>query len=295
MHKTILFTSCNNSTSSTADYRSGTEGIVVNVLDIKKGDKFVQGENLNMMLEVFNKGLFDRPEGFITITGYGPNTIFFKSNKVDLPPLLGKKPYMPEGDSRIINFDETSVLNVPYGSSYNVDLLISTCYKFKTSAVVPICVIPSMKEYTAGTATCTVHPYSLPSQAAPVSVAYIEPSMSEDMIQFLIHIENVGDGRIVKEEKIIKDDASGGCPANVGMTDVDEVGIKVQVSALGLAECKNNNRIKLIDDKGIALCYIKKGTGTYSYTTEMEITLDYGYSSSITKSIEIINPFYIGT
>ncbi|MFH1440026.1 MAG: hypothetical protein ABIG89_05645 [Candidatus Woesearchaeota archaeon] len=286
----ISIVSCTSNSSTSTEYKTGKEGINMELLNMKQGSKFVQGEYLSLVMDIQNKGYFSQPDGFITIKGHDPNAIHFKETVFTLPSLLGKRSYMPEGGSNIIKFDEEKPLTVPYGSSYKANLMFTACYNYETQAVVSVCVIPDMKEYTAGTTTCRLEAKSLSSQAAPVAVTYIEPSMSADKLQYIIHVTNVGDGVVVKRDKINQKD----CPSNIGSIDVDEMKIAVSLSALGEAECENDNIIRLIDGKGVALCSIGKGTGAYSYTTQMEIVLDYGYSSNIFQEIEIINPFYTG-
>jgi len=281
----LFLISC--SIQSSKDYGTGTEGIRIEMLDVNKGDRFIQGQNLNIVLEISNQGRYDEPMGHIAISGYDPSAIFFSEQKKELPFLLAKNQYT-DGESKIIKIEELQPLKVPYGSSYKTNIMFSTCYNYQTKATLPVCIIPNIDEYVKGTSTCRIEPTSLSTQGAPVAVTYIEPSMSNDQLQFLIHIANVGKGVIIKEDHL------NDCPTNIGLTDIDELVIEARISALGYAECTNNGRVKLIDGKGVALCYLPKGFGTYSYTTEMEITLNYGYSTSINKQIEVINPFYTG-
>lgn len=281
----LFLVSCSNQYSK--DYSTGTEGIRIEMLDINKGDRFIQGQNLNLVLEISNQGRYDEPMGHIAISGYDPSAIFFSEPRKELPMLLAKNQYT-DGESKIIKLEELQPLKVPYGSSYKTNIMITACYNYQTKATLPVCIIPNMDEYVKGTSTCKIEPTSLSTQGAPVAVTYIEPSMSNEQLQFLIHIANVGKGVIIKEDHL------NDCPTNIGLTDIDELVIEARISALGYAECTNNGRVKLIDGKGVALCYLPKGFGTYSYTTEMEIVLNYGYSTSINKQIEVINPFYTG-
>ncbi|MBT4540294.1 hypothetical protein HOC35_02165 [Candidatus Woesearchaeota archaeon] len=265
----------------------GSKGIELEVKYFKPNHQFVHGEFMNLFIEVMNKGVYDNPTGFIKIIGHDSNAISFKETKKDLPSLVGKKPYIPEGDSFILKFEETAPLNVPYGSSHQSNLLISACYNYQTNAIVTVC-IPTLKEYAEGSPVCKTGAKSLSSQGAPVAVTYIEPSVGADELQYIIHVSNVGDGVIIKEDML------SNCPSEIGPSDIDEVRIDVQISALGTATCTNNNLIKLYDGNGATICRIKKGTGDVSYETQMGILLNYAYTSSIKESINIVDPFYTG-
>jgi hypothetical protein len=265
----------------------GTKGIDLNVQYIKPGQSFVHGEFLDLYLEVMNKGMYDDPKGFITITGHNTNAISFKETKKEIPTLLGKKTYLPEGDSFIIKFDEIQPLNVPYGSSHTSNLLISSCYEYKTMAIVSVCV-PSRDDFRSGTSICKQSVHSMSSQGAPVAVTYIEPSMGAEELQYVVHVSNVGDGVVIKQDNL------DNCPSQISPNDVDEIEIEMQVSALGVVTCTNDNKIRLLDGKGATICKVKKNKESGSYMTQMEIILSYGYSSSITEKIKIVDPFYTG-
>jgi hypothetical protein len=283
----LFLTSCNTIPSQQdTSYLTGTDGIQMNVAYFKPGHKFVQGEYLNLHLDVFNKGVYDNPDGFIKISGYDPASIFFNDAQKQLPALVGKKQYLPEGDSYLVRFEETSPLKVNYGSSSKTNLLISACYNYQTKAVFPVCV-PSMADYMQGSAVCMPEARSLSSQGAPVAVTYVEPTVGSNMLQFMIHISNVGEGKIVRQDLLEN------CPL-LGYGDFDEVSIRADISSLGQAQCGTGD-VKLLDGEGVAICQIPISQATdYSYLTEMQITLDYGYTSSITEPIEITNPFYTG-
>ncbi len=284
----LITNSCNNiPSSSDTSFLTGAQGIEMHVQYIKPGHKFVQGEYLNMYLEVFNKGVYDNPDGFIKISGYDSSSIFLKDSEKQLPALIGKKQYLPDGDSYLVKFEEISPLKVNYGSSSTTNLLISACYYYQTKAVLPVCV-SSMQDYIKGSPVCMPEVKSLSSQGAPVAVTYVEPTIGSNALQFMIHISNVGEGKIIKKELLEN------CPSSLSYGDFDEVSIQVQLSSLGMAQC-GTGKIKLLDGKGVAICQISNPQNTdYSYLTEMEIILDYGYTSSITELIEVINPFYTG-
>ncbi|MBT4823745.1 hypothetical protein HOL83_01260 [Candidatus Woesearchaeota archaeon] len=292
----MFLVSCSQSADPTLDVAHGTQGIELTLHDVKNTASFIKGEKLNFMLEVKNLGTNDVPGGFIVVWGYDPNAIFFKDSSgsstiLDLPLLEGVKPYMPEGDSQFIEIQEEKTLNVPYGSSYNTNLLFSTCYDYQTTAVVPVCVITDMDEYISGSSTCELISQTLSSQGAPVAVTYVEPRMSEEEIQFLIEVKNVGDGDVILEGAATDKSI---CPVGIDMTNSNELEVSAHISGLGYGVCKNDGNIKLSNGKGVALCSFKKGTKKSSYTTELEIILLYGYSSSLDVPIEIIDPFYSG-
>jgi hypothetical protein len=68
------------------------------------------------------------------------------------------------------------------------------------------------------------------------------------------------------------------------------VNFKVDLSSYTNAECNpSDGKVRLIDGKGVIFCKIGVELLT-SYYAPLNIILDYGYSSSVTKDVQIQNP-----
>lgn len=285
----LFLASCISTDKTTgSEYRTGTQGIVADFLTASQKQLFFEGDFLNLVLDVKNKGVFADYEGFVIVSGYDPNAIFIGEVKKTIPMIEPKSAYLPEGGSELLEFKESRQMKVPYGSSYKPIIIASSCYTYQTKAALKTCVIPNYNEYIRGDTVCMPAAAALDSQGAPVAVVSVDETASPTKIQYLITLKNVGNGQIIKKDRTSE------CPFNLGVHDIDEAVIKVEVSALGEVMCENDNRIKFFEGSGRAVCTIDiTPADKKSYETEMEITVDYGYTSSISREIEIINPAYI--
>lgn len=266
------------------DYRHGTDGLVLNFEGMSK--KIYSGSELGLVIEVRNKGAYDIQRGYarVFLSGYDPTAIQFGNDVFDVQETTGKNPYVPEGGYSVIEISENGAASVPFGDSYEPTLMATSCYKYQTLATPGVCVVSSPSAIIRDD-VCTPGTITMSSQGAPVAVTKVEEEVGEQTLNFIITVENKGDGKVV-------DLASLGdkCPFNLKYTDLNLVNFNVEVRGQSPAECTPvDNKVRLVDGKGVFYCKVNTQLET-SYTTPLIITLDYGYSSSITKRIEIVNP-----
>lgn len=273
------------------DYRSGTQGLEVVFAADTPPSKVYAGSYLNMVLEVKNKGAFDIENGnaMVYLTGFDPTAIKLqgydtknKYKKIMVPPTTGKNAYIPEGGYNVIDVKESDKVSVPFGESYKPKLMATTCYKYYTLATPTVCVV-SNPESILKENICKPDSITMSSQGGPVAVTKVEEEVMQQMLNFIITVENVGNGKVIDQNRL------NNCPFNLGHTDLNLVDVDVSMSGGGEVECTPaDKRIRLVNGKGVIFCKIPIEMET-SYTTPLLITLNYGYSSSVIRDVEIIN------
>ena len=266
---------------------TGEEGIVLTFLPDSPKNVYTQDESINLQIEVSNNGRYDYPEGAVFIDGFDKQAVFFSSTKKQLPPLNGKSLSNPKGDVVFLQFEESQGVKVPYGDSYKAVLQATSCYHYQTYATTNACIIPDINDINKGKTTCSPQTKKLQTQAAPVAVTQVEERITRDLVQFIITIENIGDGRIISFDKLHK------CPYELEPKEVDIVYLTAQIDTLGEADC-GENIVQLFNKKGVIICKFITRPEISSYETLLQITLDYGYSSVIKKDIQFINPAFTG-
>lgn len=286
----FLISACSD-TGGSGQYEqiySGEEGIVLTFLPDSPKNVYTQDESINLQLEVSNNGRYDYAEGAVFLDGFDKQSVFFSSLKKQLPPLAGKSLNNPKGDVAFLQFEESQGVKVSYGDSYKTVLQATSCYHYQTYATSNACIIPDINDISKAKNTCLPETKKLQSQAAPVAVTQVEERITRDLVQFIITIENIGDGRIISFDKLHK------CPYELEPKDADIVYVTASIDTLGEAECSNDNTVQLFNKKGVIICKYITRPEISSYETPLKITLDYGYSSVIKKNIQIINPAFTG-
>jgi len=303
----LLFFSfgCSPETGETdVDYRKGTQGIVMNFMTDMPPATMYDNMPIDLVVEVRNKGAYPQPNpitgwainvisqttkgiGTLYLSGFDNTLIMGMPKQMSILDLEGKNPYNPEGGydvvsfkGNIINFDSRNI------DSYNANFLVTSCYNYETIASQTVCVDPEPYSTKEKTKVCIIPPsYSLSGgQGAPVAVTKIEETVLSNKIQFKIYIKNFGDGKIIDKNRLNID-----CPYSLDYTNLDKVYVSGRVSGYSLS-CKPRNPITLTKGGGSVICTIPKPVVSKSaYTTPLQVKLEYGYSSSIQKSVEILN------
>jgi len=274
--------------NSNVEYRVGTEGLVVYFGD-SPPPKVYEGSELHLYLELRNRGAFDLESGAGTIylSGFDPGAMDFDGYSNGYasqitPEILGKDPYMMDGGYELLDWGGGEV-SVPFGESYKPTIMATSCYQYQTIATPTVCVISDPGSIIK-TDVCRPETITLASQGAPVAVTKVEEEIMQQQINFVVTVENVGNGKVINSENMDK------CPFNLKHTDINIVEVDMQLSDQGDAVCKPaDKKVRLVDGKGIIHCVINVEMET-SYTTPLVITLDYGYSSSVTRQLEIVRP-----
>lgn len=273
------------------NYRSGKEGIVIGFPKDSPPAKVYRGSKLNMVLEVRNKGAFSRVGslGMVYLHGFDPDSIFLSNYNptskywsIAIPETTAKSPYLTEGGYNLIEVPETEGVKVKYGDSTSQKIMATTCYEYQTVATPSVCVVANPTQVLKEK-VCTPAPVTMTNQGAPVAVTKVEEEVMENALNFIITVQNVGDGKVINRESLAN------CPMQLRYEHMNIVNFQVGLSTYE-AKCNpSDGKVRLIDGKGVIFCRIDVELLT-SYYAPLNIILNYGYSSSVTKDVQIVNP-----
>lgn len=286
----LLLLGCSQDSPPVTDYRTGSQGIVLGFLN--PDSQVYEGSKLNLEFEVRNLGAYDLQDGYgkVVLSGYEPSAVKFSYYDPEkryaeqaLPAVIGRGPYNPEGGYEILRIEEDGPVSVQFGETYSPTIMATACYKYQTLATPTVCVFSSMQDLKEEN-ICRPVSLDLASQGGPVSVTRVEESILTQELGFRIHIENVGGGEVFDYN------ALSDCPFGPEREKKDVVEVSVDLVDAGTPVCEPPDmRVRLWNGKGVIFCRLPIEQET-SYTAPLEITLDYGYSSSITHKIDIIKP-----
>lgn len=291
----MFFVGCkpNHNPYDNMDYRKGTEGIVLRFADDSPPSKIYDGSEVNLLLEVFNRGANDieENEAIVYLSGFDPEAMSFEGSSQGktfakaVTATKGKNPYMPEGGYNLLEFKGQGKVHVPYGDSYSPTIMATSCYVYQTIATPTVCVISSPEDIIKQD-ICKPTPIDLDSQGGPVAVTRVEEEVLQQELNFIITVKNVGNGKVLNPET----ESMNNCPFQLTHEDLDIVNIDLEMSGAGEVSCNpEDKKIRLVNGKGVIFCRIPIELET-SFTTPLVITLDYGYSTSITRQITIARP-----
>jgi len=275
------------------DFHTGTQGIVLNIVQNAPPSKIYKGDHLTVSVELFNKGAYPASgnfQGKLEISGFDTSAINGAwDNGNEMPAdLRGKSMYDPAGGYDIMSYDADSV-SVPFNAdSYPADLIVHSCYRYETQASPLVCIDPQPYEAVSEAKVCQVGDISLSGgQGAPIAVTKIEEEVGADTIYFRIYIKNVGDGTVINPLSY------NNCPFDLKYEDLNKVTVNIRTSFDTGPRCTpagtSSDPVNLIDGQGVIFCSFRKPNSVSAYQTPLSIDVDYAYSSSVTKHFEIIN------
>jgi hypothetical protein len=282
------------------DYRKGTNGIVVNFMSGILGDKVYTNQDLEVVAEIRNLGAFNEPKGKIYLYGFDASFIPFDSRssdssgqlnyvEKDIPKVMGIGPFLKTGGYDKVSFIALKdSIKIP-SKNYNLVFTLNTCFNYKTVLSPTVCILPDSSIMGSST-VCRPSTITLSSQAAPVAVTKVESQIIGTNNIFYITIENVGNGRVISNNQT----SYNKCPFNLNHEDYDLVDYKVLIENLPEAECNPKGKVKLYNNKARLECRFSTVDNNVllvssSYTTPLQIELDYNYVISTNKKVEIIS------
>ena len=288
----FLVSGCNNrATSNQPDkYHVGTKGLEMSFIHGTPPSKIYEGDDLTVVVQLQNKGAFPSEdsgyhfEGKLHIGGFDTQYININPRVAQIDSsLYGKDQYNNEGTYDEVTFTANNVRLPKESDSYNPTVQVTSCYRYKTYASPVVCIDPDPYSSKIRKKVCNVHDVSLSGgQGAPVAVSRVEESVSKNTIKFKIYFRNLGNGYVIDPDYIYSD-----CP-ETDRDNADKVDVYVRLSG-AQANCKPSNPIRMINNQGFVICDVPKPPeSTPAYTTPLHVELTYGYSSTISKPISII-------
>jgi len=294
----LFLVSCTNSGSNgnLQSVYTGSQGVMINfvtnfppaVLYASTGSS-IAGQP-PVIIEVKNKGAYDVSDGSLFLSGVDYNIVQMPALYNGLVAqslgfLRGKTTGSPEGDLNQLQFNINQV-NLPAGTdTFPVNMLATACYRYRTVGAFAACI--DGNPYSTSQKACNSFGAVSTggSQGAPVAISSVQQEPSQGRSIFKITLQNVGGG------KVIPNPSSDGClnPKYIEQDIVMVQAIKLAGIDYHLTSCSNiqpTGAVKLINNQATIVCKIEPIQGE-ARTVPLEVTLDYAYSNSIQKSIQI--------
>lgn len=289
---------------------TGTKGLEMQFMKNLPPSKMYDTSNLDLMIELQNKGTFDLTGRCqLYLHGYDENIIRGLRKTQECGVLEPRTRYNPEGGRNTVDFS-TDYLELPEGiDTLPQDFVVTACYEYETIANPVVCIDPTLYGPAPLEKSCQVKDISLTGgQGAPVTVDRVEVEMMKEKVLFKIHISNQA---IAPSSKSILGGKFGsaketgrrgtvlswhssiidGCPFNLDYNDYNIVDYFVDMTGGSLIRCTpeidGDQRIRLVDNKGVIYCYFDI-FGQSAYTTPLNIILNYNYMESISTNVEIV-------
>ena len=276
------------------DYHRGTGGVEIQFLKNAPPDRIYEGDRIDISVEVRNLGAYPTDkslQGKLEISGFDPSSIQGSWDGGNGIPtdLEGRSQYNLEGGYAVMTYSDRNGVHVPFDADYyEPRIIVHSCYKYKTIANPVVCIDPDPYAVVEERKVCNIQDVSVGAgQGAPVAVTYVEEEVGSDQIYFRIHIANSGSGSVMLPR------AYNDCPFDVDIEELDKVTGKVKLPHDASPDCSPkgtaSDPIRLTDGNGYIFCKFDKPATESAYITNLDIELDYVYSSSIYKQIKIIN------
>ena len=294
----IMISGCTSSgvqkESTDRDYHKGTDGVTMEFVKNAPPDKLYTGDPFEMIIELKNEGAYPESETFegkLRISGVDGNAIrgtWEDGNEIEAD-FVGKSQYLPDGGYTTMTYIDRDGVNIPFDADIlEQTVLVHLCYKYKTIATAEVCLDPDPYAVVQEDKVCEFGDTTLSGgQGGPVSVTKVEQEIGKDKTYFRIYIKNVGDGSVIKRSEY------NSCPFDLELSDIDKVFVTVDLPHDGSPKCTpsgtSSDPVRLVDGQGSLLCSFDNPTTDSAFVSPLKITLDYAYSTSISKDIEIVN------
>jgi len=290
----------------------------VTEVDIFKGTKALQAEFLESAppketyeespvkigLMVRNEGPYDIKSAYIALAVENQLMELKKpSSPLMTFDIRGKTVPQPVAEQETYFFDLETHNITKQSEKMTTTILTTFCYNYKTIANPGVCIDTDIYNLRPGDKPCEKEDVSLDSQGAPIAVTLIESEMLPEgdkyvRPMFTIHVANKGNGEVLRPNKV-KDACSSSPESNITVQDYNTFDYEVKMGGEndGIVLDCTPKLFRLKSDRDFIRCSLPReveGVGKsgisvdeYSYTTPLYIKLNYGYTFSISRTMDI--------
>ncbi len=298
------------------DIYRGTDGLTIEFIGNTPPDEVFENTPFPFGIKLVNEGAYNIADGYITFSleedyllldensmnSLGDRVRWEGSKPQIRFSLNGKSIEVAEGEEEIITLRGEAKKLEELSQIHESSILTTACYGYETNLVATVCVDTDLYDLKKIVKPCEIKDLRFSNQGAPVAITGIEVKMvpmdtpSRIRPQFLINIENKGDGLVTKRSDEIISRACSQNPLNYsdfGIVDINVFlgGERKQLNC-NIANNQNSGVVKLRDNRGIARCILEEGIdereGTYA--SPLSVELDYGYTYTISRNIIIKKP-----
>ena len=307
-----------------ADIRQGTEGLTMAFTKNAPPKNVFEGTGEEDGTGVFpvavkleNKGSFDIKDTEIKdvngdvenivnptlVFGFEKTFVDFERDSNQKINIKGRSIFNPNGGKEFITINAQAKRIGEQSEKQPSVILATACYPYKTIFGTSVCVDTDVYGISQGQKACNVATSDFKNgQGAPVAVTKVETRIlpqdgNKVKPLFLIHIENKGNGEVVKLSK------TGAACTKEALDYKDFNTILITASLPGkLLDCRINKDgpeakppapavIRLRDKKFMVRCVLKNvdaiDADIDAYITALSVNLSYGYTFTISKNIII--------
>ena len=311
----LMLVGCAKKSAEQKFDKTGTEGIVASFIAGQPPDKIYaelnSANNLDVVLEIRNKGAYPEPGKGSGVNGLGPRfgRIYLSgydekiitnldkpkdATKQDLSDLAleGKSAINPNGGQDLIAFTGIIDYNKLNVNIYEPILQATACYYYETETGPSVCIDP--QPYSTIEKVCQAQDLSLSSQGAPIAISRIDQETFATKTQFRITIKNVGSGEVAEP------DQSRCSTQTLDRDQIDKVRLEfARVSTDGI-DCgpfvdnsvkSSSGVVRLINGEGSIICELPSdlySNKINAYTTPLSIRLSYTYRTHTQRKLIIV-------
>lgn len=301
----LIMSGCSKGNSdnevTVVDVHKGSDGVMFDFIKNMPPDKIYAGQEYQIGVKLTNKGAYDVKNGIVKITG-DPGYITFDRGILasnNIRNLFGKTNYDPRNSEEVFTFDA----NIAFGDvgfkEHDSVLIFSTCYDYENVLSAQICVDPDIYDFKPTEKNCKIKTETFTGQGGPVGIASVTPELyiKNDALypKIKLTIKNFGQGEV-----FTPGNSQAFCSSdNIDKGSINTIKIrKLEFSDITLDDMNcipSKDKIVLKDGKADVICTLKDGnpkrisTDTDSYTTSLNVEIEYGYSISKSKTVKVIN------
>ena len=279
------------------DVRKGIDGLAMSFITNAPPASVFEKSTFPIGVELKNKGAFDIEKGRL-VFGFERTYVDVaedKDKEVKTINIKGKSVFNPKGDEELITLNAQAKTVGPQSETHPSTILATVCYPYETVLGGSVCVDTDIYGEKKIQKACNAKDLIFKDgQGAPVAVTKVETKMlyaDENKIrpQFIIYVENKGDGEVIDYNKLA--DACGS--KSLVYTDFNNLTItSAKLSGKDL-DCgaDASGKVRLKEKKDMIRCVSKEvdaiSRNIDAYMAPLEITLSYGYTFTISKDIVI--------
>jgi hypothetical protein len=270
------------------DFRTGTQGVEISLLENTPPATMYENSQLAVAFELWNKGSYDFFNGVYSVS-YDPSYMTLDRSAGELPELYGKSVENPIGEKRIVTLLGKTKSLPSQLERITLPLVITACYEYSTIASPAVCIDTDiLNQIPANKKSCAVKSLSFSGQGAPVAVTGIVPRMyagAGETVrpEFTITIRNSGRGFVLASNRIYE-----ACsPDAIVAEEFNVADLKVTLSDSQL-RCRPDS-LKFVSGQATVVCSLEEGIDKRlgAYSAPLIIEMNYGYSTSLSKSFEL--------
>ena len=298
----LFFTACAQLTSQQKkedlginEFRVGNEGLRAVFVTNLPPDRIFGGENLDVTLQIENKGTSPviGENSRIYLSGFDPSIITgVPTTGIQLPKIHPRDQFTSQGSIEHISFQGKTISLENKGiDKYPARLQATLCYGYETIASANVCLDPNPFSATIRQKVCTPASVGLGGgQGAPIAVTMVEIDPALGKTRFRIKVQNVGGGEVFRPSAL--DKCSPFSTEGLRFNDVDYIKVRsIRMQDKDIKPSCNpmtEQHLRLTNNAGTLFCEITGLVGTAAYISPLIIELEYGYRTTFLKSVDLV-------